>query len=153
MTVSSSVHNCSKLVTCTWSLLCRLVSTCCVPFSFVSEPKARELRSVGQQLCYRNCAVHSIACQHKGSACPPTAVMTALYRLGVSCQNSVSQCHIRWLGLHAFQTVLTHKQARYTACLGRLQQELSLSCYQHLKSQLAGVVAPCRSSCFQRILF
>lgn len=74
-------------------------------------------------------------------------------RLKIGCQNSISRCHIQWLGLHAFHTVLCRKQSAYKACLARLRHELQQPHYQHLHSQLATVVAPGKSSCFRDIQF
>ena len=74
-------------------------------------------------------------------------------RLKIGCQNSISRCHIQWLGLHAFHSVLSRKQSAYKACLVKLRQELQQPHYQHLPSQLASVLAPAKSICFQDIQF
>lgn len=82
-----------------------------------------------------------------------TTLDTYLLRLKVSCQNGISRCHIQWLGLHAFHTVLSRKQSAYKATLSKLRQNMQLSYYRHLNSQLASVVAPTKSACFQEIQF
>ena len=75
------------------------------------------------------------------------------YRLQIPCQNSISRCHIQWLGLHAFHTVLTQKQSAYPITLAKLHADMQLPRYKHLKSQLASVVMPSKSLCFQDIQF
>ncbi len=76
-----------------------------------------------------------------------------MHRLKVKCQNSISRCHIQWLGLHAFQTVLLRKQSAYKGTLAKLHEEMKLPRYRHLHTQLATVVAPSKSVCFQDIQF
>ena len=76
-----------------------------------------------------------------------------MLRLKVKCQNSISRCHMQWLGLHAFQTVLLCKQSAYKGTLAKLHEEMKLPCYRHLHTQLAAVVAPSKSVCFQDIQF
>ena len=78
---------------------------------------------------------------------------SVMCRLQVPCQNSISRCHIQWLGLHAFHAVLTRKQSAYKVTVAKLQEDMQLPRYKHLKAQLANVVAPSRSLCFQDIQF
>ncbi len=49
--------------------------------------------------------------------------------------------------------VLSRKQSAYKATLIKLHQEMQRPHYRHLKSQLASVVAPSKSLCFQDIHF
>uniref|UniRef100_A0A061SFG8 Telomerase reverse transcriptase n=1 Tax=Tetraselmis sp. GSL018 TaxID=582737 RepID=A0A061SFG8_9CHLO len=56
---------------------------------------------------------------------------------------SVSRCHVRWLGLHAFQVILQRKQCHCTSgVLVWLGQQLTL--YPNIAHQLLDVVDPSR---------
>ncbi len=55
--------------------------------------------------------------------------------------------------LHAFQAVLRRKQSAYKGTLAKLHEEMKLPRYRHLHTQLATVVAPSKSVCFQDIQF
>lgn len=74
-------------------------------------------------------------------------------RLGIKCRVRVSPCHIKWLGLRAFHTVLARKKSRYPALLGKLETELAEPQYRHLSRQLASVIDPEKSSVFDEIRF
>ncbi len=68
-------------------------------------------------------------------------------------RKGISACHIRWLGLKAFQRALSRKQGRYSEVLAALEAELRLPQYNELASQLADVVDPIQSAVFDDILF
>lgn len=76
-----------------------------------------------------------------------------LCRSKVSCRNSISACHIRWLSLVAFHRVLSRKQARYTAVLRALDAHLRQPPFCHLNEQLASVVDPAKSAVFDDIIY
>lgn len=77
----------------------------------------------------------------------------ALCRSKVSCRNSISACHIRWLSLVAFHRVLSRKQARYRAVLKALEADLRQLHFAHLREQLASVIDPAKSAVFDEIIY
>ena len=74
-------------------------------------------------------------------------------RFKMECRSGVSACHIQWLGLRAFQTVLRRKQSRYRAVLSELEAELAAPAFRHLPVQLGSVVDPLHSTVFDEILY
>jgi hypothetical protein len=72
---------------------------------------------------------------------------------GPTCRPGISGCHIRWLGLKAFQRALGRKQARYGAVLRALAAELAEPAFAHLPEQLAGAVDPVKSAVFDDIIY
>ena len=69
------------------------------------------------------------------------------------CRPAISACHIRWLGLKAFERALGRKQARYGAVLRALRADLACPAFAHLKEQLAGAVDPIKSAVFDDIIY
>mmetsp|Transcript_20917 Transcript_20917/g.66243 ORF Transcript_20917/g.66243 Transcript_20917/m.66243 type:complete len:120 (-) Transcript_20917:712-1071(-) len=66
---------------------------------------------------------------------------------------ALSRCHIRWLGLTAFRTVLRRKQAVYAELLPLLAAALRAGVFASVPSQMKDVVDPRRSSSFDDILY
>ncbi len=66
---------------------------------------------------------------------------------------AISACHIRWLGLMAFQRALSRKQARYSEVLAMLDDELRLPQYSQLSAQLADAVALLQNAVFADIIY
>ena len=66
---------------------------------------------------------------------------------------AISACHIRYLGLMAFQRALSRKQARYSEVLAMLEAELRLPQYSQLSTQLADAVAPLQNAVFDDIIY
>ena len=65
----------------------------------------------------------------------------------------ISACHIRWLGLKAFQRALSQKQGRYPQVLAAIEAELRLPHYCQLSMQLASAVDPVENAVFDEIIF
>ena len=65
----------------------------------------------------------------------------------------ISACHIRWLGLKAFQRALSQKQGRYPQVLAAIEAELRLLQYCQLSMQLASAVDPVENAVFDEIIF
>ncbi|KAK3287868.1 hypothetical protein CYMTET_4646 [Cymbomonas tetramitiformis] len=64
-----------------------------------------------------------------------------------------ARCHVYWLGLHAFQVVLTRKQTRWRAVLELLHHNLQNVMFRGCAQRFASIVDPTRSAVFREIRF
>lgn len=81
--------------------------------------------------------------------------VASLHRPGttIACDAQLSPAHVRYLGLHAFRTVLARKQAVYKALLAKVDEALKAPCCARCAKALAAVVDPRLSSVFDAILY
>ncbi|CAD7699116.1 unnamed protein product [Ostreobium quekettii] len=78
---------------------------------------------------------------------------TAQKSTGGGCGNTVSRCHVTWLGLTGFCFILRRKQSAYKDVLGWMEQERRREVYRHLWRHLRDVVDERKSLVFCNMIY